>query len=98
MAPRVKQRGNEVIQLRQLSGAGSTANAAVCHVKDWLHGSVDWQAVGIRANGKLYSVPDGLFCSFPCTTVEGEINPVASLKFEDEFSAHRFKKTVDELI
>jgi len=30
--------------------------------------------------------------------VEGEINPVTSLKFEDEFSARRFKKTLDELI
>ena len=98
MAPRIKQRNSEIIQLRQLSGAASAANAALYHMKDWLNGSVDWQAVGLRANGKIYNVPEGIFCSFPCTTVEGEINPVTSLKFEDEFSVRRFKKTLDELI
>jgi malate dehydrogenase len=91
-------RSLEVIRLRNVSAAASTANAAVLHMKDWLNGSVDWQAVGLRANGKLYGVPEGLYCSFPCTTVEGEINPVTSLKFEDEYSANRFKETLDELI
>ena len=98
MAPRVRQRFLEVIRLRKLSSAASTANAALLHMRDWLNGSVDWQAVGLRANGKLYGVPEGIFCSVPCTTVEGEINPVTSLKFEDEISANSFKVTLDELI
>ncbi len=87
-----------MIRLRKLSAAASTANAALLHMKDWLNGSVDWQAVGLRASGKLYGVPEGIFCSFPCTTVEGEINPVTSLKFEDEVSAGRFKSALEELI
>lgn len=98
MAPRVKQRFLEIIKLRKLSAAASTANASLLHMRDWLNGSVDWQAVGLRSNGKLYGVPEGIFCSFPCTTVEGEINPVTSLKFEDENSASSFKVTLDELI
>lgn len=97
-APRVKRRGEEVIDLRQLSAAASTANASIDHMKDWLQGSVDWQAVGLRSNGKIYGVPEGLFFSFPCTTVEGEINPVTNLKMDDEFSAHRFKRTLDDLL
>jgi malate dehydrogenase len=55
-------------------------------MNDWANGSVDWQSVALRANGKIYNVPEGLFFSFPCTTVEGEINPVTSLKMDDEFS------------
>jgi malate/lactate dehydrogenase len=43
-------------------------------------------------------VPEGLFFSFPCTTVEGEINPVTSLKMDDEFSQKRMKKTIEELV
>lgn len=81
-----------------MSPAAATANAAILHMKDWLNGSVDWQAIGLRASGKLYGVPEGIFCSLPCTTVEGEINPVTSLKFEDEVSAGRFKLALEELI
>jgi malate dehydrogenase len=98
MFKRVTSRPLDIINLRQLTSAASTANAAINHVKEWTNGSLDWQAIICRSNGNLYNVPEGLFCSFPCTTIQGEVHPITDIKFEDEFSIEKFEKTVHELV
>jgi malate dehydrogenase len=40
--PKVQQRGTEIIQLRKLSSAASAGNAAIDHMRDWVHGSNEW--------------------------------------------------------
>src|ERR671923_6178 len=39
--PRVGKRGAEIIEARGASSAASAANAAIDHVRDWLHGTAD---------------------------------------------------------
>jgi len=40
--PRVQKRGAEIIELRNLSSAASAGNAAIDHMRDWVHGSKEW--------------------------------------------------------
>ena len=96
--PRVQQRGAEIIKLRKLSSAASAGNAAIDHLRDWVHGSNEWQSISIITDGKLYDVPKGICFSFPCTTANGKYKPVEGLKLDDEESQKRIKKTTDELL
>lgn len=71
--PRVANRGAEIIKVRGLSSAASAANAAVNHMRDWVQGTAegDWVSVGLSSDGS-YGVPEGLMCSFPCRSVDGQ--------------------------
>ncbi len=66
--PRVQKRGAEIIDARGLSSAASAANAALAHMRSWFLGhDHDWVSFGAWSNGNPYSVPDGLYYSFPVT-------------------------------
>ncbi len=96
--PAVQQRGAAIIEARGLSSAASAANAAIDHVYDWMHGtpSKDWVSMAVASDGS-YGVPEGLICSFPCTTANGEWKIVDGLEL-NEFSQARLDATVAELV
>jgi malate dehydrogenase len=95
--PRVQKRGAEVIEVRGASSAASAANAAIDHVHDWMFGTAagDWVSMSIPSDAS-YGVPDGLICSFPCTTADGTHAIVQGLEL-NEFSRERIGITVKEL-
>jgi malate dehydrogenase len=96
--PTVQQRGAAIIEARGASSAASAANAAISHVHDWLSGTAgdDWVSMAVCSDGS-YGVPDGLMCSFPCTTSGGEWSIVGGLELDDR-SRERIDASVAELV
>jgi len=96
--PAVQQRGAAIINARGSSSAASAANAAIEHVRDWVHGSNGkWLSMAVPAPGKIYGVDAGLWYSFPVTTQNGKYELVTNLSI-DAFSAEKMDITRKELI
>jgi malate dehydrogenase len=95
--PRVGKRGAEVIEARGASSAASAANAAIDHVRDWVHGTRegDWVSMAVASDGS-YGVEEGLVSSFPCRCAGGRWEIVEGLDVPD-FSRERIDRTVAEL-
>jgi malate dehydrogenase len=96
--PTVQKRGAAIIEARGASSAASAANAAIDHVRDWVHGTVagDWVSMAVPSDGS-YGVPDGILCGFPVTTAGGVYTIVEGLEIDD-FSRARIDATAAELV
>jgi malate dehydrogenase len=96
--PRVGKRGAEIIEARGASSAASAANAAIDHVRDWVHGTPDgeWVSMAVPSPG-AYGVEQGIISSFPCRVAGGQWEIVEGLDVPD-FSQERIDKTVAELV
>lgn len=95
--PTVAKRGAAVIKARGASSAASAANAAIEHMRDWVHGTPegDWVSMGIPSDGS-YGVPEGLISSFPCVARDGDWEIVQGLEI-DEYSRAKIDASVAEL-
>src|SRR5258707_5991414 len=95
--PTVQKRGAAMIEARGLSSAASAANAAIDHVRDWVHGTSqgDWVSMGIPADGS-YGIPEGLIFGYPCTTSGGKYQVVKGLNHND-FAKAKIAATQKEL-
>lgn len=78
--PLVQKRGAAIIDARGASSAASAANAAIGHMRDWVHGTPegDWTSMAIPSQG-WYGVTEGLVYSFPVTVAGGEVRVVEGL-------------------
>ena len=96
--PTVAKRGAAIIEARGASSAGSAANAAIGHVRDWFLGTQpgDWVSMGVISDGS-YGVPDDLIAGFPCISKGGEWEIVQGLHI-DEFSRMRIDASTKELL
>lgn len=81
--PTVQKRGAAVIETRGLSSAASAANAALNHMRDWLHGTAedDWVTMGVPSDGS-YGIPEGLMCGFPVTCQNGHYRIVQNIELK----------------
>ncbi len=71
LIPSVAQRGTAVIEARGASSAASAANAAIDHLRDWLHGTGGrWVSMGVPSDGS-YGIAEGLICGVPVTCTAG---------------------------
>ena len=96
LIPTVAQRGTTVLNARGASSAASAANAAIDHMRDWLHGSNGrWVSMGIASNGS-YGVPEGLICGVPVTCTASGYRRVEGLPIDD-FAHGMIDRTVAEL-
>jgi malate dehydrogenase len=95
--PTVAKRGAKVIEVRGASSAGSAANAAIDHVRDWALGTAegDWVSMSVPSDGS-YGIEEGLISGFPCTASAGEWRIVEGLDIND-FSRERIDASVNEL-
>jgi len=95
--PTVQKRGAAIIDARGLSSAASAANAAIDHVRDWIHGSRDgdWVTMGIASDGS-YGIAEGVIYGYPVTTRGGSFQIVKGLEIS-EFSRKRMDATLKEL-
>jgi len=95
--PTVQKRGAAIIEARGLSSAASAANAAIDHVRDWVHGSRDgdWVTMGIPSDGS-YGIPEGVIFGYPVTTRGGSCQIVKGIDLSD-FSRKRIDATLKEL-
>ncbi len=96
--PTVARRGAAIIEARGASSAASAANAAIDHVRSWVHGTPegDWTSAAISSDGS-YGVPEGLVCSYPVVSRGGAWEVVQGLEV-DEFSRSRIDASVAELV
>jgi malate dehydrogenase len=95
--PTVGKRGAAIIAARGLSSAASAANAAICHVRDWVLGSNGkWVTMGVPSDGS-YGIPEGILYGVPVTTANGEYTRVTGLEI-DAFSRERMDHTLNELL
>ena len=96
--PTVQKRGAAIIEARGSSSAASAANAAIDHVRDWLHGTTpgDWVSMAVPSDGS-YGVPEGILCGFPVTTSGGSYTIVEGLEIND-FSRTRIDASAAELV
>ena len=94
--PTVQQRGAEVIASRGLSSAASAANAAIDHIRDWVHGThQEIVSMGVYSDGS-YGIDSDLIFSFPCVCDTGEWRIVQGLELS-EFSRTKILATEMEL-
>ena len=95
--PTVQQRGAAVITARGLSSAASAANAAICHVRDWVNGTPagDWVSMAVPSDGS-YGIPEGVIFGYPCVCKDGDYQIVQGLEL-NEFSKARLAATDKEL-
>ncbi len=95
--PRVAKRGAEVISARGASSAASAANAAIDHVRDWMHGTPDgdWVSMGVASDGS-YGIEEGVVAGHPCVCSGGEWRIAEGLEMPD-FSRSRIDTSIAEL-
>ncbi|MDR0587783.1 MAG: malate dehydrogenase, partial [Burkholderiales bacterium] len=94
--PTVGKRGAAIINARGASSAASAANAAICHVRDWVRGTNGkWVTMGIPSDGS-YGIPKDLMFGFPVTCENGEYKIVPDLPI-DVFSQEKINVTLKEL-
>ncbi len=95
--PTIQKRGAAIIEARGLSSAASAANAAIDHVRDWVHGTRDgdWVSMGIPADGS-YGIAEGIIYGYPVTCKNGKYQIVQGLD-QSEFSKARMQATLKEL-
>ena len=95
--PTVQKRGAAIIEARGLSSAASAANAAIDHVRDWVHGTPegDWVSMGIPSDGS-YGVGEGVLYGYPVTCKNGSYQIVKGIEIS-EFSRKRMDATLKEL-
>ena len=79
----VRKRGEEVINARKASSAGSAANAICQHLKDWLIGTENgiMTSMAVWSNGE-YNISKGIYFSMPVTCSFGEYHVVTDLKVQ----------------
>ncbi len=94
--PKVGKRGAAIIEARGLSSAASAANAAICHIRDWVLGSEGkWVTMGVPSDGS-YGIPKDVMFGVAVTTANGEYTRVEGLPIDD-FSQAAINKTLNEL-
>jgi malate dehydrogenase len=94
--PTVQKRGAAIIEARGLSSAASAANAAIDHVRDWVHGTGGgWVSMGVPSDGS-YGIPEGLIFGFPCTCANGKYEIVQGVDHGD-FAKAKIAATQKEL-
>jgi len=95
--PTVAKRGAAIIEARGLSSAASAANAAICHVRDWVRGTDGhWTTMGVASDGS-YGIPEGTIFGFPVTCAGGDYQVIRDLPI-DAFSRGCLDKTLAELM
>ncbi|MBI4123671.1 MAG: malate dehydrogenase [Betaproteobacteria bacterium] len=95
--PTVQKRGAAIIDARGLSSAASAANAAIGHVRDWVHGTRegDWVSMGVPSDG-AYGIAEGVVYGYPVTCRNGRYEIVKGIEIS-EFSRKRMDATLKEL-
>jgi malate dehydrogenase len=94
----VAQRGRAIIEARGASSVASTATAIIQHSRLRRLGvpEGDWTSAGLISDGS-YGIPEGVVCSFPVTSVDGQWQIVPRLDV-DAFSRARIDASVAELL
>lgn len=93
----VQKRGADVIKVRGASSAASAANAALTSVYNLVHETPTNESFSVaRCSQGEYGIDEGLIFSFPCRTVNGQLQVVKGLP-QNDFGKEKIHLTLDEL-
>ncbi|MEP9379769.1 malate dehydrogenase [Aquabacter sp. CN5-332] len=96
LIPTVARRGTAVLEARGASSAASAGNAAIDHMRDWIHGTNGgWVSMGVPSDGS-YGIPEGLYSGFPAVCANGSYDVVKGLPIDD-FARTMIDRSVAEL-
>lgn len=99
--PTVQKRGAAIIDARGASSAASAANAAIDHMRDWVHGTPedDWVSMAIsrEASQGAYGVEGDVVYSYPVRIKNGKVEVVQGLDITDDVQ-RRMKVSEQELM
>lgn len=97
LIPTVARRGTAVLEARGASSAASAGNAAIDHMRDWIHGTNGgWVSMGVPSDGS-YGIPEGLYSGFPAVCANGSYEVVKGLPIDD-FARTMIDRSVAELV
>ncbi len=94
----VQKRGAAIIEARGMSSAASAANAAIDHVRSFLHKTPEgqWFSAAVPSDGS-YGIDEGLIFSFPLTSDgAGGYSIVQGIPWND-FAKEKIRITTEEL-
>jgi len=95
--PAVQQRGAAIINARGFSSAASAANAAIDHMRDWVHGTHgQWTSMAVPSE-KNYGMDNGIWFSYPVICSNGDYKVVTDVVHSD-FNKERLEITRKELV
>src|SRR5215210_8020186 len=82
--PTIQKRGAAIIDARGLSSAASAANAAMDHIRTWVHGTPegDWVSMGVPSDGS-YGIPEGVIYGYPVTCSNGRYDIVKGIELSE---------------
>ena len=95
--PTVQQRGAAIIQQKGASSAASAASAVVDSINKIHCGSLTDFSLGVVSDGNAYDIPEGLICSVPVTSHNGDVQVNKMVMLSKEAKS-LFKKSIDELV
>ena len=93
--PTVQKRGAAILDARGASSAASAANAAIDHMRDWVHGAPGVVSMGVLSDGS-YGIAEGLIFSYPVVCEGGDWRIVQGLEV-NAFSRAKLDATEAEL-
>jgi malate dehydrogenase len=93
----IQQRGASVIKTRGASSAASAANAAISSIRSLTFDTAENDSFSIaRCSQGEYGIDEGLIFSFPCKTVNGQLQVIEGLPL-NPFSEEKLMLTLEEL-
>jgi malate dehydrogenase len=93
----IQKRGAAVIEARGASSAASAANAIIDNVYQVVHDTPSDQSYSLCvASQGQYDVDPGLIFSFPCRTVNGQVQIIDGVKHND-YGLAKLQATLNEL-
>ncbi len=94
----VQKRGAAIIEARGASSAASAANAIVDGIRNLTTETPEGETYSMCLCSKgEYGISEGLIFSYPCRTVNGEIQVVEGIE-HDDFGKEKLKITHEELV
>ena len=93
----IQKRGAAVIEARGASSAASAANAIIDSVYNVVHDTPGSESYSLCvASQGQYGVDPGLIFSFPCRTVNGQVQVIEGIEHND-YGKAKLQATLDEL-
>lgn len=93
----VQQRGASVIKARGASSAASAANGAISSIQSLTFDTPENESFSVaRCSQGEYGIDEGLIFSFPCKTVNGQLQVIENLSLSP-FGEEKLMLTLEEL-
>lgn len=98
--PKIQNRGDEVLHMRNRTSSASAASAAIDHMRDWIFGSHHrWVSMGVSTDQfhSHFNIPQGLVCSYPLICTHSTFHIIKHIH-HSPFSQQKLENTIADLL